>query len=293
MLSIKQLNNIRISLLFAGLVFSLMIFESGQYGIGLKLIDKLGWLIVYILPFFILESIVRRNFIRKGRKVKIFLDSLTVSLLSTFLWGLAVFIYDDGPATAMGVFFGAPFIYAIFLCINLIFSAVVFLSLENKKRGRLKIIYLAIIFPSLAFMVYGAFSMARCDFAGCANGDYLIARAMKSGNPDVCQLAAVSKGFHLPILLAPSHFAPPPSIGGVSDDSCYNELAKKINSLEVCEKAGEYKVFCYEDLAVNLGDISICDKLPTRLEWEELRYKYSEAYREHCYGNFYFKNGNR
>ncbi|GMX58280.1 MAG: hypothetical protein YFSK_6330 [Candidatus Yanofskyibacterium parasiticum] len=296
-----NLNNIRISLLFAWFIFSLMIFDGGRSGMGLNMIAKLWWLVLYLLPLILLEIGLKSKITSGHEKLKAnvnlsvcagysILLSLKWAILSLFLWESGFFlIAGASDYDAIGLFFLAPLAYLFFGVLNFVFSLIVCLSIKNNSKLFLKSFFVFAILLSLVLLGYGVLNFARCDFAGCSNGDYLIARAMKSGDPDVCKLAG-SK-FPERGLFAPSSYRLSTLIGNVNSDECYYRLASKINSLDVCEKAGEQKVLCYEDLAVNLCDITICNKLPTRAEWEKLRYKYSEAYREHCYKNFYMNAG--
>jgi hypothetical protein len=291
--NISKLNKVKISLLFTALIFSLMIYESGQWGFGLDIINKFVWLVVYTSPFFVAEIIIRKNIEHKIGISKIIDIVLLIPLLSSFLLCVAHLINDFGPVTAMGVYFGAPIIYAIFFCMDLLFVSVVILSIKVKNRLYPKIIYITIIGLTAIFFLNGAIEMARCEFAGCSNGDYLVARAIKNNNPEICRLADTKgfwQGFFNLAPLVPANFAPYPAIGGVNRSSCYSELAEKTKSLEICSKAGEYSCYCYQALAVSLNDVSICDRIMTLQEQKALHI--IRATREECYSNFLQKTRN-
>lgn len=248
------------SLLFFILIFSVTIFEKGLNDINLDIINTLGFIAVYTIPIFILELLIRKLLEKQvdNRKIYlgIFLRSLSIAVLSAFLWVLAIALLFRASLRGeeVMVYMITPIVCGIFFALNFILSLIILWFEKRKESQSFRKVSIIVLPISFILLVYGGWSLSKCDWRGCGNIGYLTARAIRENNPSICQLAGRN-------ISSSSSFLIPSRFYGYNTSECYSLLGIKTNNAELCEIAEYEKGYCYKTLAENLINPKLCDKI--------------------------------
>ncbi len=149
-----------------------------------------------------------------------------------------------------------PIVYIIFLVLNFILSLTILWLEKRKESHSFRKASIVVLSISFILLVYGGWTIAKCDGAGCGNKEYLVERAIRENNPSVCKLAGRTEYSSSPVsLLVLSDFY------GINISDCYSALAIKSNNVELCKSAGYVSGYCYRVFAENLVNPLLCDKI--------------------------------
>jgi hypothetical protein len=262
-----------ISLTFSLIIFSILVLQKGLNGFdnnfNLEVIKTIILVFIYSLPVLIIEKLTRQQDINKKNYTKIFLQSLLIALLSTFLWTAAFISFSHNSESGLLIFY-APILLVVFFILNFVLFLIIS-YLNNLSLRIYKIILFGALFISILFLIYGTWMIAKCDQLGCLNSEYFIKRAIKENDPTICNLADEKNiliiNMGILSILAQSEKYP----YGDSTNDCYYGLVEKTNDKKICEIMKKEKNTCYKQLADKNKDASFCEKIITtepQGEWE-------------------------